>query len=82
MKENTTMQVEISGYTDAMGPEQYNLELSRRRANAVARYLTEHGVGKNRLAIKFFGESNPVDTNETDDGRRKNRRVEFKIAKL
>lgn len=82
MSENKTMQVEISGYTDAMGPEHYNLELSRKRANAVARYLTEHGIEKARLAVKFFGESNPVDTNETDDGRSKNRRVEFKIAKL
>jgi outer membrane protein OmpA-like peptidoglycan-associated protein len=82
MKEKGTMQVEVSGYTDAMGPERYNLELSRKRANAVANYLSDHGIEKSRLKVNFFGENNPVDTNDTVEGRSKNRRVEFKIAKL
>jgi outer membrane protein OmpA-like peptidoglycan-associated protein len=82
MKDKGTMQVEVSGHTDAMGPERYNLELSRKRANAVANYLSEQGIEKSRLKVNFFGESNPVDSNETVDGRSKNRRVEFKIAKL
>ncbi|HEX5170343.1 MAG TPA: OmpA family protein [Cyclobacteriaceae bacterium] len=82
MNEKGTMEVEISGYTDATGPEQYNLELSRRRANAVTRYLKEHGIANGRLTVKFFGENNPIESNDTVAGRSKNRRVEFKIAKL
>jgi outer membrane protein OmpA-like peptidoglycan-associated protein len=58
------------------------LELSRRRAEAVVRYLGEKGVPKNRVSVKFFGENNPIETNETPAGRSKNRRVEFKIVKL
>jgi outer membrane protein OmpA-like peptidoglycan-associated protein len=82
MQDRGTMQVEVSGYTDATGPEQYNLELSKRRANAVVKYLADHGIDKDRLAVKFFGESNPVESNDTVSGRSKNRRVEFKIAKM
>jgi outer membrane protein OmpA-like peptidoglycan-associated protein len=82
MKDKGTMHVEVSGHTDAMGPERYNLELSRKRANAVANYLSDHGIEKSRLKVNFFGENNPVDTNDTVEGRSKNRRVEFKIAKL
>jgi outer membrane protein OmpA-like peptidoglycan-associated protein len=82
MMERGTMQVEVEGHTDATGPERYNLELSRRRAEAVVRYLSENGVPKNRLSVKFFGENNPIETNETPVGRSRNRRVEFKIVKL
>jgi outer membrane protein OmpA-like peptidoglycan-associated protein len=82
MMERGTMQVEVEGHTDATGPERYNLELSRRRAEAVVRYLSENGVPKNRLSVKFFGENNPIETNETPVGRSRNRRVEFKIDKL
>jgi outer membrane protein OmpA-like peptidoglycan-associated protein len=46
------------------------------------RYLSENGVPKNRLSVKFFGENNPIETNETPVGRSRNRRVEFKIVKL
>jgi OmpA-OmpF porin, OOP family len=82
MKEKTGMQIEISGHTDNTGPEQYNLGLSERRAKAVVKYLTEQGVEVSRITTTFFGESKPVDTNNNRDGRRKNRRVEFKILKL
>lgn len=82
MAEKPTMQIEISGHTDATGPETYNLNLSERRAKAVAKYLTSQGVDTSRIATKYLGESAPVDTNETKEGRSKNRRVEFKITKL
>ncbi|HEY9046190.1 MAG TPA: OmpA family protein [Ohtaekwangia sp.] len=82
MKEKGTMQILISGHTDATGPEQYNMGLSERRAKAVANYFVEKGIAKDRMAAEFFGETKPTDTNTTKEGRKKNRRVEFKILKL
>jgi len=70
----------ISGYTDSMGAKKYNLWLSERRANAVMKYLTNHGIDANRLSAKGFGEENPIDTNETPVGRANNRRVEIKVV--
>jgi len=80
--EKPTLEVEISGHADATGPEDYNLGLSERRAKSVVRYLTDKGVAKERVKVTFFGETRPVESNETKEGRRKNRRVEFKILKL
>lgn len=82
MGERATLEVEISGHADATGPEAYNMGLSERRAKSVVRYLTENGVSKDRIKVTFFGETKPVESNETKEGRRKNRRVEFKILKL
>lgn len=69
--------VRIDGYTDSIGTEAYNLQLSKRRADAVRTYFVDHGVAARRLTTKGFGESNPIDTNETEDGRARNRRVEL-----
>jgi outer membrane protein OmpA-like peptidoglycan-associated protein len=82
MKEKSTMQIEISGHTDNAGPDEYNLNLSQRRANSVVQYLSQKSIGKDRMNVVFFGESKPVDTNDTVEGRKRNRRVEFKILKL
>jgi outer membrane protein OmpA-like peptidoglycan-associated protein len=82
MKEKTGMQIEIDGHTDATGPDQYNLGLSERRAKAVIKYLADQGVDGSRMTVKFFGEAKPLDSNGTVEGRRKNRRVEFKIVKM
>lgn len=82
MNEKPAMQIEIAGHTDATGPEQYNLGLSERRAKAVMTFLTEKGIDKGRVTTLFFGESRPVETNASQHGRKKNRRVEFKILKL
>jgi OmpA-OmpF porin, OOP family len=82
MEEKPTMEVEIAGHADATGPEQYNLTLSEWRAKIVAKYLNEKGVGKERVSVTFFGETKPIETNNTKEGRRKNRRVEFKIKKM
>ncbi len=82
MKEKGTMTVEISGYADAAGPDDYNMWLSEWRAQAVAKYLIQKNIEKERISVTFFGEAKPADSNETKEGRKKNRRVEFKIIKL
>jgi len=75
-----TMVIEIAGHTDATGPEEYNLQLSKRRATTVYNYLVNSGISKDKVSVKYYGESQPASTNETRDGRTKNRRVEFKIV--
>lgn len=82
MGDRGTLEVEISGHADATGPAEYNMTLSERRAKSVVRYLTEKGIAENRIKVSFFGETKPIESNETKEGRRKNRRVEFKILKL
>jgi OmpA-OmpF porin, OOP family len=82
MNDKSTMQVEIAGHADATGTEEYNMGLSHRRADSVAEYLKGKGIHGERINITFFGETKPIDTNSTPEGRKKNRRVEFKIIKL
>jgi OOP family OmpA-OmpF porin len=74
------VKIEIDGYTDSVGTDQYNQGLSERRAKIVADYLTSHGIDQSRItAVQGFGETNPIDTNQTAAGRQRNRRVEFKV---
>lgn len=82
MNEKPTMQIEISGHTDSAGPDQYNMGLSERRAKSVVQYLGGKSIGKDRMNVVFFGESQPKETNDTPEGRKRNRRVEFKILKI
>lgn len=79
MTDNATMKIEISGHTDSVGEDADNLTLSQARAQAVVDYLTSKGVKKNRLTAQGYGETKPVATNDTDEGKQLNRRVEFKI---
>jgi len=81
LTENSEISVEISGHTDNIGTDEYNLNLSHARANAVKEYLVSKGINANRIISKGYGESNPTSTNDTDEGRQLNRRVEFKILK-
>jgi OOP family OmpA-OmpF porin len=81
MRRNPKLQIEIRGHTDSMGPESYNLRLSRRRAQSVRRYLVEHGVDPDRLLSRGFGLQQPVATNQTAAGRQLNRRVEIFIVR-
>ena len=67
---------EIAGHTDSTGPEAYNLRLSVRRARAVKEFLVKCGIEAQRLIPKGYGEDRPLASNETKEGRRKNRRVE------
>ena len=71
--------VEIGGHTDAVGSDEYNQNLSEQRANAVRDYLMENNVEEQRVVAVGYGETTPVATNDTDEGRQLNRRVEFKI---
>jgi len=82
MKQQPTIEVEIAGHADATGPEDYNLILSKFRADKVAGYLIEKGVARERITITHFGESKPAVDNSTPENRRKNRRVEFIILKM
>lgn len=82
MKEKSGMQIEIAGHADATGPEPYNLKLSERRAKAVVEYLKAEGIADERVSVVFYGEKQPIAPNTSPDGRRKNRRVEFKILKI
>jgi outer membrane protein OmpA-like peptidoglycan-associated protein len=75
------LEVEIAGHTDSVGDDRSNLELSGARAAAVRQYLVEHGVAAARLSANGYGKSRPVTTNDTDEGRQLNRRVEFVILK-
>lgn len=69
--------IQIIGHTDSVGNDAYNLELSQDRANAVKNYLSNKGVPSANIDAKGMGESKPIATNDTADGRAKNRRVEF-----
>ncbi|HHO50453.1 MAG TPA: OmpA family protein [Deltaproteobacteria bacterium] len=71
--------IQIEGHTDSDGSEAFNLKLSQSRAAAVMRYLIAAGVDARRLEAKGFGESLPIDTNNTREGKARNRRVEFTI---
>jgi len=75
MKKVNITEGEVRGYTDSTGSPAHNQKLSERRAQAVADYLTERGIAPGRLTVKGFGESNPVASNATAEGRAHNRRV-------
>ena len=72
---------EIHGYTDNRGADVYNQKLSERRAAAVVGYLVEKGISRERLSSKGFGKSNPVASNDTPEGRAKNRRVTVQFSR-
>jgi tetratricopeptide (TPR) repeat protein len=77
---NDKLKVEIQGHTDSSGNAQSNLELSEQRAKSVVNYLVENGILLNRLSFKGYGDTVPIATNETVEGRRQNRRTTIKIV--
>jgi len=77
--ENPTIKVEISGHTDNIGGDEYNLKLSEERAQSVVDHLKSKGIESSRMIAKGYGESQPLATNDTPEGRQENRRTEFKI---
>lgn len=85
LKENSTLKVEIRSHTDSMGSEEYNLQLSQKRAESVVKYLVSKGIDQSRLVAKGYGESQPIAPNSLPDGRdnpegrAKNRRTEFVV---
>jgi outer membrane protein OmpA-like peptidoglycan-associated protein len=77
--ENPTIKVEISGHTDNVGGDDYNLDLSEKRAQSVVSHLQGKGIDPARMIAKGYGETQPLATNDTPEGRQENRRTEFKI---
>jgi outer membrane protein OmpA-like peptidoglycan-associated protein len=72
--------IDVLGHTDSTGSDAYNQGLSERRAQSVASYLTSRGVQQARIATRGYGETAPIATNDTDQGRAANRRVEIKVV--
>jgi outer membrane protein OmpA-like peptidoglycan-associated protein len=77
LKEWGDVDVEVAGHTCSIGTEEYNLGLSQRRAEAVRNYLVSKGVSADRLTVRGYGESRPIASNDTREGRAQNRRVEL-----
>lgn len=83
LQNNPDAYVQLVGYTDSIGSEEYNLGLSQRRADSAANYLMgRHNITPDRIVVNYYGEANPVASNETEEGRAKNRRVEIAVGGL
>ncbi|MBC7382541.1 MAG: OmpA family protein [Bacteroidia bacterium] len=82
MKDNSTYKLLIGGHTDDVGDDEMNMTLSQDRSASVSNYLISHGVDPLRVTATGYGETKPVDTNKTDKGRARNRRVEFEVEFL
>jgi outer membrane protein OmpA-like peptidoglycan-associated protein len=81
LKQNPKVEIEISGHTDSKGSDDYNLNLSQGRSQSVVDYIVSQGIDSSRLTAHGYGEGKPIDTNDTDEGRANNRRVEFTVVK-
>lgn len=79
MTDIPSLKIEISSHTDNVGSDEYNLNLSKKRAQSVVLFLIKSGIDENRLVAKGYGETEPIATNTTEEGRQMNRRTEFKI---
>src|SRR5690606_36061937 len=79
-KDHPRTHIHVYGNTDSVGKDEYNMKLSRTRANAVKAYLVSKGIGTRRIAAQGMREADPIATNDTDAGRALNRRVEFGIV--
>ena len=81
LRDNPEIKIRITGHTDNIGTEAYNLELSQNRARTVADYLLNAGITNTRVSYKGSGESEPIADNDTEEGRAQNRRTEFLVVK-
>lgn len=79
LKKSPNLKIEIGGHTDSDGSDSYNLTLSGDRAKAVREYIVAQGVSASQISSKGYGETKPVATNDTEEGKQQNRRVEFSI---
>jgi outer membrane protein OmpA-like peptidoglycan-associated protein len=79
MERNPELKIEIAAHTDDIGSNEYNFRLSNKRAELVVKFLTSNNISKNRVQSKGYGELQPLVTNDSDENRAKNRRVEIKI---
>lgn len=74
---HSDLRIKVTGHTDADGSENYNIELSKKRAETLINFFVLNGLSKDRIVIDFKGESAPIDTNSTPEGKQRNRRVDF-----
>jgi OmpA-OmpF porin, OOP family len=81
LKQNASVEIEIAGHTDNKGSDDYNASLSQGRSQSVVDYIINQGIDSYRLSAHGYGESKPIDSNDSDDGRANNRRVEFTVLK-
>jgi len=81
MKENPKVEIQLEGHTDNVGNPESNLKLSQSRVDAVKKYITSKGINKKRVKTKAFGGSQPIATENTEEARAKNRRVEMRVLK-
>jgi outer membrane protein OmpA-like peptidoglycan-associated protein len=79
VKSHSDLRIQITGHTDADGSNAYNLKLSKERAKALLLFFEQNGLPKDRVVIDFKGETQPVDVNNNEQGKQKNRRVDFKF---
>jgi outer membrane protein OmpA-like peptidoglycan-associated protein len=79
LNENPSLKIELGSHTDSKGSDDYNMKLSDNRSKSVVDYLIAKGISSGRLVAKGYGETKPIDTNDTEEGRQNNRRSEFKI---
>ena len=81
LKEYPTVEIKISGHTDNQGDPSLNLKLSQDRVNEVKKYLSSHGINGGRITTEGYGDTKPIASNDQEETRSKNRRVEFTITK-
>lgn len=79
LKENPGLKIEVQGHTDDIASEAYNMALSEKRAESAKAYMVSKGIEPERISTRGFGESHPIASNETPEGRSENRRIEIKI---
>ena len=77
VESHSDLRIKITGHTDSDGSDAYNEDLSKRRAEAIVNFFMSHGLSRDRIVIDFKGEKEPVDSNSTEEGKQRNRRVDF-----
>lgn len=82
LKEYNKTIIDVNGHTDSTGKDEYNMNLSQRRAQSVGQYLISQGIDQRRVAAQGFGKTRPIATNATPEGRQQNRRVELVLEPL
>jgi outer membrane protein OmpA-like peptidoglycan-associated protein len=82
LNDNPNIEIEISGHTDNLGSTSYNQDLSKKRAEQVFNALVAGNVDKRRLNFIGFGDQKPIANNDTEDGRKSNRRIEFRVLRI
>ncbi len=81
LDQNSTWRLKLSGHTDNVASMQYNMKLSEKRVEAIKKYLVKKGIAQDRIVLKWYGPTKPIAPNDTEEGKQKNRRVEFLIIK-